>query len=257
MMMMMIIIGATGGVPQIYTWNNGVNFWRSGPWDGNNFIGLPNVDNTLKDGFVLEVNQELGTIDMSFNPQDSGLLFNYVVTPNGTIIEQYWDDTSKNWVPGWVAPSSTCEVYGKCGVYGSCHHDSGSCRCLRGFEPKNNKEWRRGDASSGCVRRTELECGKGSNEDGFLTLNNMKVPDNLHQVSAFSQDGCKTQCETNCSCLAYAYHLNIGCMIWTEGLIDTQEFSAGGIELFLRLAASELGEPYTKCIFWYLHINLI
>lgn len=238
-------IGITGGVPQIFTWNNGTNFWRTGPWDGNNFIGLPNVDSTLKDGFVLEKNDDLGTLDMSFDPEDANFFFNYVVDVNGTIIEQYWDADSKTWTAGWVGPSTPCEVYGTCGAFGSCDHGSASCRCLRGFRPRNDQEWRKGNHSSGCVRRTKLQCNsstQGSNEDSFLRLQTMKVPDNVVQRSAFSQDGCRSQCVSNCSCLAYAYHLNIGCMIWTEDLIDTQAFSSGGVDLFLRIAASELGK---------------
>ncbi|XP_021842535.2 G-type lectin S-receptor-like serine/threonine-protein kinase At1g11330 [Spinacia oleracea] len=234
-------IGTPNGLPQIFTWKDGINYWRSGPFDGNNFIGLPNVDNTLKDGFVLQENDGNGTYDMSFEPEEASLLFNYLVTTNGTIIEQYWND--QTWIPGWVAPSSACEIYGKCGPFGSCIHDSATCKCLPGFKPKFDQEWRKGNTSSGCVRRTKLRCGiQGGNQDNFLRLQTIKVPDNPLQISAFSSDGCKTKCVTNCSCLAYAYHLNIGCMIWYQDLIDTQSFSAGGVDLYIRLAASELGQ---------------
>ncbi|XP_021775683.1 G-type lectin S-receptor-like serine/threonine-protein kinase At1g11330 isoform X2 [Chenopodium quinoa] len=232
-------IGTPNGLAQIFMWKDGANFWRSGPFDGNNLIGLPNVDNTLKDGFVLEENDGNGTYDISFEPEDTSLLFNYVVKSNGTIIEQYWNDA--NWVAGWVAPSAACEVYGTCGAFGSCIHDSATCKCLQGFKPKSDQEWKRGNTSSGCVRRKKLQCGiQGGTEDEFLRLQTMKVPDKAVPISAFSQDGCRSQCVTNCSCLAYAYHLNIGCMIWNEDLIDTQGFSAGGVDLYIRLAASEL-----------------
>ncbi|KAL2927912.1 hypothetical protein RDABS01_007238 [Bienertia sinuspersici] len=235
-------IGTTGGIPQVFTWNNDINFWRSGPWDGKNFIGLPNVDNTIDDGFVLENNGE--TLDMSFNPKHLAVKLNYFVKPNGTIIEQYWDDTNNNWVPGWVAPSTKCEVYGTCGVYGSCDHSSATCKCLQGFRPKNDREWRKGNTTSGCIRRTKLQCGMTHdvNEDKFLKLQTMKVPDNVVLISTITSEDCRKECVMNCSCLAYAYHINIGCMTWSKDLIDTQGFSAGGTDLFLRLAASELGK---------------
>ncbi|KAL9243761.1 hypothetical protein vseg_017611 [Gypsophila vaccaria] len=220
----------TAGLPQVLTWKEGEIYWRSGPWDGNNYIGLPNVDNTLNDGFVLDI--QPSTVAMKFAPEDASLLFNYVANYDGNIFEYYWDDVGKNWTAGWVAPSAKCEVYGTCGAFGTCHHVSDVCKCLQGFQPRNSDDWKKG-----CVRRRPLQCGE---LDGFLKLQNAKVPDNIQKVSAFSEGGCRSLCVNNCSCLAYSYHLNIGCMVWSKELIDTQQFSAGGVDLYLRLASSEL-----------------
>ena len=35
-----------------------------------------------------------------------------------------------------------------------------------------------------------------------------------------------------------------GCMSWTRSLIDTQKFSSGGVDLYIRVAYSELGELF-------------
>ena len=236
-------IGTTG-IPQLFIWNRGVAYWRSGPWDGNNFIGLENIQYTLNDGFVLEDNQQNGSLDISFYPEDQSLLLNYVLNPQGKIIEQYWVPTSNNWAVVYSVPSTQCDIYGTCGAFGTCNHQKRPiCRCLRGFQPKNDGEWKSGNWSSGCVRKTQLQCGiKDGPQNGFLRLQNMKVPDNIEQLSAFSQDSCRTKCLNDCSCLAYAYHLNIGCMKWSKDLIDVVEFSAGGVDLLLRLAASDLGK---------------
>ncbi|KAK9689902.1 hypothetical protein RND81_09G089500 [Saponaria officinalis] len=229
----------TTGLPQVLTWKDGEIYWRSGPWDGNNYIGLPNVDNTLNDGFVLDI--ETTTLAMKFAPEDASLLFNYVVNYDGFIFEYYWDDDAKNWTAGWVAPSAKCEVYGTCGVFGFCDHVGDVCKCLPGFESKNVDEWKKGNFGSGCVRQKPLQCGNSSGEfDGFMRLQNVKVPDNIEKVSAFSEGGCRNLCMNNCSCVAYSYHLNIGCMIWSKDLIDTQQFSAGGVDVYLRLASSQL-----------------
>ncbi|GMN50956.1 hypothetical protein TIFTF001_020115 [Ficus carica] len=75
------------------------------------------------------------------------------------------------------------------------------CECLRGFVPKSIQEWRKGHWTGGC----------------------------------------EAWCPNNCSCLAYAFVDTIGCLIWSNGLIDVQSFSLGGEDLFLRLAHSELG----------------
>ncbi|XP_028791874.1 G-type lectin S-receptor-like serine/threonine-protein kinase At1g11330 [Neltuma alba] len=51
---------------------------------------------------------------------------------------------------------------------------------------------------------------------------------------------CKTPCLKNCSCKAYAYGTGIGCMVWNVDLVDIISNSPGGVDLYLRLASSEL-----------------
>uniref|UniRef100_A0A7N0UZY7 Protein kinase domain-containing protein n=1 Tax=Kalanchoe fedtschenkoi TaxID=63787 RepID=A0A7N0UZY7_KALFE len=80
------------------------------------------------------------------------------------------------------------------------------------------EEWSMRNWTGGCVRRTQLKCqrlnngssvGENIKDDGFLRLQMMKAPD-------FPE---------NCSCLAYAYDIGIGCMTWSQELIDLQRFS--------------------------------
>uniref|UniRef100_A0A2N9ICZ8 Receptor-like serine/threonine-protein kinase n=1 Tax=Fagus sylvatica TaxID=28930 RepID=A0A2N9ICZ8_FAGSY len=131
-------------------------------------------------------------------------------------------------------------------AFGSCNpQNSPICSCFRGFEPKNKEEWNRGNWTSGCVRRTPLQCERVNNgseegkKDGFLKFNMMKVPDFADWSSA-NEDECRHQCLENCSCLAYAYETGIGCMSWARNLIDTQKFSKAGVDLYVRVASSEL-----------------
>ncbi|GKV19157.1 hypothetical protein SLEP1_g29451 [Rubroshorea leprosula] len=64
----------------------------------------------------------------------------------------------------WSNPQNECEVYGKCGPFGSCDSQKPTiCSCLRGFEPKNREEWNRGFWTSGCVRSTILQCNRTNN----------------------------------------------------------------------------------------------
>jgi hypothetical protein len=56
---------------------------------------------------------------------------------------------------------------------------------------------------------------------------------------------CEGMCLKNCSCTAYA-SLDVrgggsGCLLWFGSLIDTREFSKGGQDLYIRMAATELG----------------
>ena len=84
-------------------------------------------------------------------------------------------------------------------------------------------------------------------KEGFLTLNMMKEPDNSNWSSPRDQDKCREQCLENCSCIAYAYDTGIGCMSWTNKLIDTQQFSSSVVDLYIHVAYSELGK---LCLFY-------
>uniref|UniRef100_A0A803ND22 Apple domain-containing protein n=1 Tax=Chenopodium quinoa TaxID=63459 RepID=A0A803ND22_CHEQI len=112
--------------------------------------------------------------------------------------------------------------------------------------PMNAEEWRRGNWTSGCVRRKKLQCGvQGGKQDGFLRLKMMKVPVNADIAEWFvglNPDQCRTTCLANCSCLAYTHDTGTGCMRWSENLIDIEDLSPGGVDLFIRLEQSELSK---------------
>ncbi|KAK9714797.1 hypothetical protein RND81_06G121000 [Saponaria officinalis] len=134
-----------------------------------------------------------------------------------------------------------CDIYGKCGAFAVCYPEKEPiCECLRGFEPVNLDEWSKGNWTNGCVRRTELQCrAPESKVDKFLQLKHIKVPDYAHWIFA-NEDACQRNCLGGCSCLAYSYYTGIGCMLWNESLVDLQQYSAHGADLFVRLANSEL-----------------
>jgi hypothetical protein len=177
-------------------------------------------------------------------------LKNYVLDAQGNEMLLSWDEGKEDWEVAWSALKIECDVYGKCGAFGSCNsQNSPICCCFQGFEPKNTGEWNGGNWTSGCVRRTPLQCervnssSEDGKKDGFLKLNNMKVPDFADWLSA-NEDECRQQCLKNCSCLAYAHETGIGCLSWTRNLIDTHKLSNAGIDLYIRVASSELGELF-------------
>ncbi|XP_074272118.1 G-type lectin S-receptor-like serine/threonine-protein kinase SD1-13 [Silene latifolia] len=67
----------------------------------------------------------------------------------------------------------------------------------------------------------------------------MKVPDYANWIFE-DQAICRRNCLENCSCLAYSFYSGIGCMLWNANLIDLQQFSVDGADLFIRLANSEV-----------------
>lgn len=173
------------------------------------------------------------------------------VTSEGQI-KIYWDD-GKRWMHHFTAPESSCDIYGACGPFGLCVRSSNPrCICLKGFLPKSDEEWRKGNWTSGCVRRTQLSCQanssmkiQGRDTDSFYRMTNVKTPD-LHQFTSFlNAEQCYEGCLGNCTCTAFAYISGIGCLVWSGEQVDTVQFFSYGEILSIRLASSELGKEET------------
>ena len=90
-----------------------------------------------------------------------------------------------------------------------------------------------------CERmNNSIEEGK---PDGFLKLEMIKVPD-FAEWSDVKKEDCQKKCLKNCSCVAYGYYTGIGCLSWSGKLIDLQQFSVGGSDIYIRLANLEFGK---------------
>ncbi|GMY37162.1 G-type lectin S-receptor-like serine/threonine-protein kinase At1g11330 [Fagus crenata] len=226
------------GLPQAFIWKDGSPYWRSGPWNSRIFIGIPNMYSVYLDGFNLV--DDGGTFYLTYSFAEQSSLSKFALNSQGNFVQTNWDKGTKDWEVEWSALQTDCDVYGKCGAFGSCNpQNSPICSCLEGFEPKNIEEWNGRNWTSGCVRRTPLQCGEEGNKDGFLKLNMMKVPD-FADWSSSLKEKCREKCLEDCSCLANAFDTGVGCMSWTRNLIDTQQFSKAGVDLYIRVASSEL-----------------
>ncbi|KAK3420153.1 hypothetical protein EUGRSUZ_G00950 [Eucalyptus grandis] len=138
-----------------------------------------------------------------------------------------------------------CDTYAFCGANGNCNIASyPKCVCLKGFVPKYPIDWGFGDWSNGCVRRTKLDCRGG---DEFLKNTQVKLPDT--RLSWFNESmnlqECEQTCLGNCSCMAYS-NLDIrgqgsGCLLWFGDLMDIRQFNENGQDIYVRMAASEVG----------------
>ncbi|KAL0310695.1 UNVERIFIED_CONTAM: G-type lectin S-receptor-like serine/threonine-protein kinase [Sesamum angustifolium] len=218
------------GVAQAFVWDNGVPHWRSGPWNGRVFTGVSGMYSVYVDGFSVGTAED-GSDYVTRAFRQEFLSKNFIET-DGTLVEAAWNDENDDWDVKWKAPNDDCDVYNKCG-----------------YEPKSREEWDRGNWSSGCVRKTQLQCDRDNNatdrnrEDGFSRLRFIKVPD-LMQWSSGEENECKSQCLRNCSCLAYAHDSNTGCMSWYGTLIDVQKFEGNmGSDFYVRAAYSDLEKP--------------
>ncbi|KAF6159479.1 hypothetical protein GIB67_032250 [Kingdonia uniflora] len=105
-----------------------------------------------------------------------------------------------------------CDNYAECGAYGVCTmNGSLGCKCMKKFTPRSPQDWHNFDPSAGCVQNSPLNCSHG---EGFIKLKGLKLPDLpniLVNESVKSAEECKME-----------------------------EYTEGGQDLYIRLAASEL-----------------
>ncbi|GLT45650.1 hypothetical protein SLA2020_194660 [Shorea laevis] len=234
--------------PQAFIWNGSVPYWRSGEWNKILFIGLPGMVSTYSSVFSLVQNIEQGSAYFYLNLNTTDRVANMVISSEGYLKMMIWGrDTG--WQSIWKGPNNTCEVYGTCGPFGICKISKFPvCSCLEGFVLKSDEEWNKNNWTGGCVRRTELSClawtnleaSQGEETDKFWKMNGIKLLDKSKYQEVNDVNECGQWCLNNYSCKAYAYVMGIGCLLWSEDLIDMQEFSSGGEDLFIRLASSEL-----------------
>ncbi|XP_050285382.1 G-type lectin S-receptor-like serine/threonine-protein kinase At1g11300 isoform X2 [Quercus robur] len=240
-------------IPEVFVWKEGHPYWRSGPWNGQAFLGTPNWNPVYRTRFTV-VDDKQGAVSDTFTDSDVLHLQSVVLGSQGNVVQTYWDDGKKDWEVVQLIPEDVCDVYGTCNAFGSCDSQSSQiCSCLRGFEPKIIKEWNRGNWTSGCVRRTPLQCERMNNSieegkaDGFFKLEMIKVPD-FAEWSNVNKEDCRKQCLEKCSCVAYGYYTGIGCLSWSGNLIDLRQFSVGGSDIYIRLANLEFDERNLRAI---------
>ncbi|KAK9085028.1 hypothetical protein Sjap_025439 [Stephania japonica] len=231
---------------QLVIWNKSLLHWRSNVWDGSLFQttieGSPNnylsyiayAENN--DGFYL-----------TFGVSDNSIVSRWVLNTTGVVELLSWQENSKKWAVLWGFPRDDCDIYGRCGPFGSCdtNNKPGVCNCLTGFKPTIQKDSENRNWSGGCVRQTELKCDKG---DKFIRLAGMKLPDHFIAAGNLTADQCEMQCQKNCSCMSYAYvnTSTVGvkwrCIHWGENLTDLRRIYVGGHNLYVRLDGSEVGQ---------------
>ncbi|KAL3820640.1 hypothetical protein ACJIZ3_006545 [Penstemon smallii] len=233
------------GFPEIYlTKKQRINY-RSGPWNGLRFSGVPEMKSTSPFTFQFAMNRN--EVYYSFNLKNESVYSRLLVIHTGVLQRLTWIPTSKIWNQFWYAPKDQCDHYRECGAYGICDTNASPvCNCVKGFEPRNLQAWNLRDGRDGCVRVNKLEC----ESDGFLKLSNVKLPES---GTAFVDPEmglvqCEELCKRNCSCLGYS-NSNIsgggaGCVIWAEDLYDMRQYAAaegGGQDFYLRVSAADLG----------------
>ncbi|KAJ3671704.1 hypothetical protein LUZ60_007783 [Juncus effusus] len=234
------------GDQYILQWNNSVQYWTSGKWNGQIFELVPEMgpkNSYPESQYGFEYISDESGIYFTYWIKDS-VVTQFVIDVSGQIKFMTWTEVDEEWLLFWAQPKVRCEVYALCGPFGTCNENFESlCQCVKGFTVKNPIESGLEDYSGGCVRNTPLQCESNrsyrGNEDKFYEMSNMVVSTNSRTVEINNTKDCELSCLSNCSCTAYSY--DNGCSLWFGDLINLQiNVGTGGETLYLRLAASEL-----------------
>ena len=234
----------TLGLLQVVSRKGSEKIFRSGLWNGLRFSGSVLTVNAVFKPNVVYDNDELY---YTCEANDNSVVTRMTLTDSGSIQRFLLNQGSGEWNVMYTAPNDMCDVYGNCGANGICRINKRPiCECLKGFVPKQPKEWEVLNWIGGCVRRIPLTCEKG---EGFLKLVGVKLPDLVQYWlnKSMSLEECEAECLKNCSCTAYANsdirNGGSGCLMWFGDLIDIREFidEEGEQDFYIREPASELG----------------
>ncbi|ESQ31004.1 hypothetical protein EUTSA_v10012372mg, partial [Eutrema salsugineum] len=160
---------------QIVTMKGTTLYKRSGPWAKTRFTGVPEMDESYASPFSLSQDVGNGTGSFSYLQRNSEVT-RIIITSEGYLKTFLYNGTG--WVLSFVTSANSCDLYGACGPFGLCVTSNPTkCTCIKGFVPKYKEEWKRGNMTSGCVRRTELSCLT------FFEMNTIRAATNNFNVS--------------------------------------------------------------------------
>ncbi|MBA0733684.1 hypothetical protein Gogos_017669 [Gossypium gossypioides] len=232
----------TNGTGWYHILKNGIRHWTCGYWlqrfssfstetVTTNYITMEYVSNKEENYYFYSVTT-------------SSVLVRFLMDVTGKVQQLIWKDGSQEWETIWEKPKETCEIYAFCGANGACNQFGGpKCKCLPGFEPKIPGEWKTGNYTNGCLRKSLLKCNKDVKHD-FQVIENIRLPPNeVVLTNNKSLRECKSACLRDCSCIAYTIGYYGNCSIWREDLLNIQYLTFGdhiGRNLYLRLPMTEL-----------------
>ncbi|KAF8411263.1 hypothetical protein HHK36_003810 [Tetracentron sinense] len=233
------------GQPQLVLLKGSKKLYRSGIWTGQGFSAYTFGPNSV---FIPSLISNKDELYYMYRRNDNAVISKFTLNPYGFLERTIWNNQSREWTVMYEVQKDRCDSYGLCGGNGICRINESPifCECLTGFTPKSQQEWDLFNWSSGCTRRTQLDCRKG---DGFVKFTRVKLPDLLQfwTNKNMSLKECEVECLKNCSCTAYASSGigggSHGCLLWFGNLIDVRrliEVDDDDQDLYIRLAASEL-----------------
>ncbi|KAK9940152.1 hypothetical protein M0R45_016826 [Rubus argutus] len=242
----------THELPQLVVAQGSKKLFRTGPWNGVRFTGTPGAGVSATPFLIPIFVYNSSELYYSYEVTDDSIITRVTLTELGSAQRLVTNEENSEWTVMYTLENNQCDDYGECGANGICKiYKSPICECLQGFVPKSQKEWELLNWTSGCTRKTALNCEKG---EGFVEIKNVKLPDLLDfrvNKTMLHIEECEAECLRTCSCMAYA-NSNItngsrGCLMWFGKLIDMREIDEeDSDQIYIRMPASELGDTGRK-----------
>jgi hypothetical protein len=230
----------------VLEWNRSQIYWSSKVWNATPLSPVAETSLIFNHTFVSSKNGSERYLTYSL--RNPSTLSRYRIDQTGQIRALLWLPLESVWNTFYSAPKNLSDVYALCGAFGVVQYPDNSsnpCECLKGFKPFSMEETRLNDWSSGCVRKSPLQCQNNTHadvkKDWFMKISNMRLPVYSKAYLALNASRCELACMENCSCTAYAYNRS-GCMIWEGDLLNLRQLSHDGKigqDIYLRLAAAE------------------
>ncbi|XP_031119911.1 receptor-like serine/threonine-protein kinase SD1-8 [Ipomoea triloba] len=216
-------------------WNMSKEYQESGQLHGGTFSHFPELGYTLS--FSSDTNENQTYFSYSVHKQD--VLSRLVIDSSGELKQFMSQRANYNWTEVFTLPRKKSEIYGLCGGFGIYDNESVSspCRCFQGFEPLNSTN---DNTPAGCKRKSQLQCEKPENY-GFQEILDVKWPDSSETHLGQSRNWCKSECQSICSCSAFAYNDNT-CYLWHGDLLNAKLEHKNAPELNLKLSSSKIQE---------------
>ncbi|CAM8900881.1 unnamed protein product [Rhodiola kirilowii] len=148
------------GIPQGILTKGSQETFRTGPWNGETFSGIPqiNPDSFYRMSYIDDDEWTYFVLE----PISTSVLSKTVLEINGTWLRFIANEDNLVWNMTLAFVTDHCDTYNWCGPYASCNvNKSPICECLKGYVPKSPRDWDRANWTQGCIRTTN--CSKGDN----------------------------------------------------------------------------------------------
>ncbi|KAL6870645.1 hypothetical protein ACP4OV_014493 [Aristida adscensionis] len=224
-------------------------YWFSGVWNGKFFDAVPEMAAHRLDNSTFVDNDQQKYY--SFELLNETVAIRHLLDVSGQLKTFIWSEDSQDWNMVFSKPRAPCEVPAVCGPFTICNDDMlPTCTCMKGFTIRYPGDWVLDDRTSGCLRKTPLDCIRNgsttSSTDKFYSLQCVSMPESAQKIGIAKSIGeCAQVCRYNCSCTAYSFS-NGECSIWFDELVNIRQIQCSSTTypneetFYLRLAAKDV-----------------
>ncbi|KAL4569806.1 hypothetical protein LXL04_025450 [Taraxacum kok-saghyz] len=217
-------------------WNGSQVYWTSGSWNGKIFELIPEMGRKYIFNFSYHANENESYFTYSMH--SPAIISRLVMDVSGQLQQQMWmEPPTAKWAMFWSVPKEVCDIHALCGNFGICRPaEFPLCTCLPAFEPRSESDWFQSDFSGGCVRKTDLQCGRNID---FLMTTVKNLPPNKSMAVA-SAGKCRSICLNDCLCNAYSF-VDDKCSIWNGNILNLSEDNDNnGKKIYVKVASKDV-----------------